>query len=127
VKALQLYTFEHVGCCRGVEEYYAAAKVNGVGELRRRDILDDRFLVTESVGTSGIAVIFKAQGLHDHNANTALKARYLRYESGPGFFRSFRREEEIGLTLKTSHVLKLIACMDQNADSSREQKTKETI
>jgi len=118
-----LYTFEHVGCCRGVEEYYAAAKVNGVGELRRRDILDDRFLVPESVGTSGIAMIFKAQGLHDHNANTALKAPRLRYERGAGLF----RREEIGLTLKTSHVLKLIACTDQNTDSSREQKTKETI
>ena len=47
-------------------------------------------------------MIFKAQDLLNHNANVALKVPHLEYESDPGFFTRFRREEEIGLKLESS-------------------------
>ncbi len=109
MKTTQLCPLEHVGCCQGVAEYHPAVEANRVGELHPGDILDDRFLITEVISRSGMAMIFKAQDLHNHNANVALKVPHLEYESDPGFFTRFRREEGIGLTLNHPYVLKFIA------------------
>jgi serine/threonine-protein kinase len=62
-----------------------------------------------------MAMIFKAQDLHEHNADVALKVPHMEYESDPGFFTRFRREEEIGLTLNHPYVLKFIAVHGQKS------------
>lgn len=81
---------------------------NRVGELHPGEILDDRFMITEVISRSGMALIFKAQDLHNHNANVALKVPHLECESDAGFFARFQREEQIGLTLNHPYILKFI-------------------
>jgi serine/threonine protein kinase len=108
MKTTQLCPLEGVACCQGVAEYHPAIEANRTGELHPGDILDDRFLITEVISRSGMAMIFKAQDLHNHNANVALKVPHLEFESDPGFYTRFRREEEIGLKLDHPYVLKFI-------------------
>jgi serine/threonine protein kinase len=108
MKTTQLCPLEGIACCQGVTEYHPAVEANKVGELHPGDILDERFLITEVISRSGMAMIFKAQDLFDHNANVALKVPHLEFESDPGFFTRFRREEEIGLKLDHPYVLKFI-------------------
>ena len=99
---------EHVDCCRGVTEYHPpTAPGNGI-ELQPGDTLDDRFHLTEVISRSGMAMIFKAQDLQNHNANVAVKVPYLQYESDAGFFTRFQREEEIGLKLEHPLILKFV-------------------
>src|SRR5580658_10756513 len=104
-----------VTCCRHVTEYHEPAAAGGAGMVQPGDVLDDRFLVTEVISRSGMAMIFKAQDLQNHNANVALKVPHLEYESDPGFFTRFRREEEIGLTLDHPYVLKFISVPGQKS------------
>jgi serine/threonine protein kinase len=106
---------EHVGCCQGVAEYHPAVEANRVGELHPGEILDDRFLITEVISRSGMALIFKAQDLHEHNADVALKVPHMEFESDAGFFARFHREEEIGLTLDHPYVLKFIPVHGQKS------------
>ena len=108
MKTTQLCPLEGVACCQGVAEYHSAIEANRTGDLHPGDILDDRFLITEVMSRSGMAMIFKAQDLFNHNADVALKVPHLEYESDPGFFTRFRREEEIGLKLDHPYVLKFI-------------------
>jgi serine/threonine-protein kinase len=91
-----------------VTEYHPAVEANRTGELHPGDILDERFLITEVISRSGMAMIFKAQDLFNHNANVALKVPHLEFESDPGFYTRFHREEEIGLKLDHPYVLKFI-------------------
>src|ERR1039458_5036183 len=90
MKTTPLCPLEGVASCQGVPEYHPTIEANRTGELHPGDILDDRFLITEVISRSGMAMIFKAQDLFNHNANVALKVPYLEYESDPGFFRSGR-------------------------------------
>jgi serine/threonine-protein kinase len=98
-----------------VAEYHPTIEANRTGELHPGDILDDQFLITEVISRSGMAMIFKAQDLHNHNANVALKVPHLEFESDPGFFTRFRREEEIGLKLDHPYVLKFIPVFGQKS------------
>ena len=108
MKTTQLCPLEGVACCQGVTEYHPAVEANRTGELHPGDILDERFLITEVISRSGMAMIFKAQDLFNHNANVALKVPHLEFESDPGFYTRFHREEEIGLKLDHPYVLKFI-------------------
>ena len=72
------------------------------------DVLDDRFVITEVISRSGMALIFKAQDLHNDNADVAIKVPHMDFESDAGFFTRFKREEEIGLKLDHPYVLKFI-------------------
>ena len=99
---------EQVSCCRGVEKYHPRIDPNRVGELRPGDILDGRFVITEVISRSGMAIILKAQDVFNHNADVALKVPHLEFESDPGFFTRFRREEEIGLKLDHPYILKFL-------------------
>jgi serine/threonine protein kinase len=108
MKTATLHPLEEVSCCREVAEYHAPVNSRGGKELRPGDILDERFLITEVISRSGMAMIFKAQDMcHDH-ANVAIKVPHLACESDPGFFARFRREEEIGLKLDHPFILKFI-------------------
>jgi serine/threonine protein kinase len=108
MKTIPSCPLEDVASCQGVPEYHPTVEANRVNDLHPGDILDDRFLITEVISRSGMAMIFKAQDLHNHNANVALKVPHLEYESDPGFFTRFHREEEIGLKLDHPYVLKFI-------------------
>lgn len=108
MNANQLCPLQDVSCWRGVAEYHAPVAADRVGELHPGDMLDDRFLITEVLSRSGMAMIYKAQDGQNHNANVALKVPHLECESDAGFFARFQREEEIGLTLRHPFILKFI-------------------
>ena len=108
MKTATLHPLEEVSCCRQVPEYHEPVNSRGSEELRPGDILDDRFLITEVISRSGMAMIFKAQDMrHDHD-NVAIKVPHLACESDPGPFARFRREEEIGLKLDHPFILKFV-------------------
>ena len=100
-----------VSCWRGVAEFHAPVDANQVGELHPGDVLDERFLITEVISRSGMAMIYKAQDAHNHNANVALKVPHLACESDAGFFARFQREEEIGIKLNHPFIVKFIPTM----------------
>ena len=89
-------------------EYCKPVTAHRVGELHPGDTLDDRFLITDVISRSGMALIFKAQDFHNQNTPVALKVPHMECESDAGFFARFQREEEIGLTLRHPFILKFI-------------------
>jgi len=97
-----------VTCCRHVTEYHEPAAAGGPGMLQPGDVLDDRFVITEVISRSGMALIYKAQDLHDGNGDVAIKVPHLEYSGDAGFLERFHREEEIGLTLNHPLVVKFI-------------------
>ena len=108
MKTTALHPLDEVSCCREVADYHEPVNSRGGEELRPGDILDDRFLITEVISRSGMAMIFKAQDMRHDHANVAIKVPHLACESDPAFFARFRREEEIGLRLNHPFILKFI-------------------
>ena len=76
-------------------------------QLQPGQTLDDRFLIVETISRSGMATIFKATDLTD-SREVAVKVPYLQFESDPGFYARFVREEKIGLLLDHRYLLKFI-------------------
>ena len=95
----QISPLAELSCFTDVAEYHPTVTLRHVGELHPGEILDERFLATEVISRSGMAMIFKAQDLHNGSADVALKVPHLACESDPGFFARFEREEKIGLEL----------------------------
>jgi len=76
--------------------------------LRPGQILDDRFLIGETVSRGGMANIFKATDLTT-TETVAVKVPLMEYESDAGFYSRFEREERIGLGLSHPFILRFIA------------------
>jgi serine/threonine protein kinase len=98
---------EQVTCCREVPEHHDVFDFAGA-PFRQGQLLDDRFLITEILSRSGMATIFKAEDTHNQNQPVAVKVPHLEYESDPGFFSRFQREEKIGLELNHPFLLKFV-------------------
>ncbi len=109
VQVVQVNDIEKMSYYRGLPVYHeptAQAAATGY-ELRPGQTLDDRFFIEETISRSGMATIFKAT---DRNTNetVALKVPFMEFESDPGFFSRFEREEEIGLSLQHPYILRFI-------------------
>lgn len=76
-------------------------------QLEAGDVLDDRFKILDVINRGGMAWIYKALDLQT-GKNVALKVPFLQFESDPGFYSRFQREENIGLTLDHPAVLKIL-------------------
>ena len=76
-------------------------------DLQPGQTLDGRFLLTEIVSRSGMATIFKANDLRT-DSEVAVKVPFMQFESDPGFYSRFLREEQIGLSLDHPYILKFI-------------------
>jgi serine/threonine protein phosphatase PrpC len=74
------------------------------GELTVGSLLDGRFLLAEEIARSGMATIFKAKDQKTDRA-VAIKVPHMQFESDPGFFTRFEREEEIGARLDHPYVM----------------------
>ena len=77
-------------------------------DLQPGQTLDGRFLLTEIISRSGMATIFKASDLLT-GTDVAVKVPFMQFESDPGFYSRFLREEKIGLSLDHPYLLKFIA------------------
>ena len=98
---------EDVECCRSIAEYHDPVE-SGDGPFGPGDILDGRFRITEVLSSSGMGRIFKAEDIQHSNAPVAIKVPHLQYESDPGFFSRFQREERIGRELNHPFILKFV-------------------
>lgn len=76
-------------------------------ELESGEVLDDRFRISNVVSRGGMACIYQAADLQS-GQTVAVKVPFFRFESDPGFYSRFQREENIGLTLDHPGVLKLL-------------------
>jgi serine/threonine-protein kinase len=91
----------------GGKEIYEKPKDDTMGtDLEAGQLLDGRFELTDLVSRSGMASIFKA--IDKQTGQTvALKVPFMQFESDPGFYSRFEREEKIGLSLNHPYILRV--------------------
>jgi serine/threonine-protein kinase len=108
VQVMQVNDIEKMTYYRGLPVYHEPSAQATTGyELRPGHTLDDRFSIEETISRSGMATIFKATDLTTRET-VALKVPFMEFESDPGFFSRFEREEEIGLGLAHPYILRFI-------------------
>jgi len=107
VQVMQINDVEKVALYRGVAMYQESADPTTKYELRPGQTLDNRFLILETISRSGMATIFKATD-QKTNQPVAVKVPLMQFESDPGFYSRFLREEEIGSRLDHPYILKFI-------------------
>ena len=107
VQVMQINDVEKVALYRGVAMYQESADPTKKYELRPGQTLDNRFLILETISRSGMATIFKATD-QKTNQPVAVKVPLMQFESDPGFYSRFLREEEIGSRLDHPYILKFI-------------------
>lgn len=105
VQVAQINEVEKVALYRGVAMYQETADPTTKYELRPGQVLDNRFQILETISKSGMATIFKATDL-ENKLTVAIKVPLIQYESDPGFYSRFLREEEIGSRLSHPYILK---------------------
>jgi serine/threonine protein kinase len=76
-------------------------------QLEIGEVLDDRFKILDVINRGGMAWIYKALDSQTGKV-VAVKVPFLQFESDPGFYSRFQREENIGLTLDHPAVLKIL-------------------
>ena len=108
VQIIAIEGVERLSYYRGVPMYQ---KVDGnpmgtepeVGQL-----LDGRYQITDLISRSGMASIYKATDIKD-NRTVALKVPFMQFESDPGFYSRFKREQDIGVALNHPYILRVDA------------------
>ncbi|HET6419641.1 MAG TPA: protein kinase [Geobacteraceae bacterium] len=114
VQVLHIADVEKISYYRGIPVYHEGADHTAGYELQPGQTLDDRFFITETISRSGMATIFKATDLRT-NETVAIKVPFMEFESDPGFFSRFQREEDIGLRLNHPYILKFIPVDDRRS------------
>jgi serine/threonine protein kinase len=69
--------------------------------------LDGRFKITDLIGKGGMASVYEAIDCSTGQM-VALKVPHLHFESDPGFYSRFQREEEIGRFLRHPSILRVL-------------------
>jgi len=96
-----------VACCRDIPvlnghlDPTVASQVLPAGHL-----LDDRFEIRETINSSGMSIIYRAEDLAHGRAEVAIKVPLRAVETDPVGFERFVREEEFGLKLDHPYLLK---------------------
>ena len=108
VQVVAIEKVERVLYHMGVPYYREAPETAKGYEIEIGQILDDRFRVTEIINRSGMATIFKAVDLNT-GQTVALKVPLMQFESDPGFFDRFEREELIGMSLNHPGILHVLS------------------
>jgi len=110
VQVIQVDQVEQHFFFRGNPVFYKSTEKepeNTWEDVRPGDTLDDRFFINEVLSRSGMGTVYKAMD-RTTNQYVALKVPHLHFESDPGFFTRFEREEEIGSKLNHPYILKFI-------------------
>jgi serine/threonine-protein kinase len=107
-QVIQIEEIEAVGYYRGVPMFHKPAEQAVTGQIEPGQLLDDRFFIHEIISRSGMATIYRATDRQTRQM-VGVKVPHLEYESDPGTFSRFTREEEIGLKLDHPSILKFIA------------------
>jgi serine/threonine protein phosphatase PrpC len=104
VQVARIERIERVLYHMGVPYYREVPEPANSHEVQIGQILDERFHITEILNRSGMATIFKALDLNTGQP-VAIKIPLMQFESDPGFFDRFEREELIGRTLSHPGIL----------------------
>jgi len=111
VQIIRVDHVEQVTYYRGLPVYHRTAALAMSNELQVGETLDDRFQVGDVINRIGMASIYRATDLQTQQT-VAVKIPHMQFESDPGFFARFKREEEIGLALQHPHILHVIDAGD---------------
>jgi serine/threonine protein kinase len=96
-----------ISCFQNLPEQHGTVSAEAL-PLCPGQLFDNRFLIIEVIGRSGMACIFKAEDTLRGNQLVAVKLPHLEYECDPTFFDRFHREERIGLELNHPFILKFV-------------------
>jgi serine/threonine protein phosphatase PrpC len=105
VQVARIEKVERVLHFRGSRSYQEVSETPASSDgIRLGEILDGRFRIEEMINQGGMSSIYKAIDLTtDHPV--AIKVPMMRFESDPGFFSRFQREEGIGMSLDHPSIL----------------------
>ena len=106
-KAAPRASLAGIACCGDLPER------EGLGppleeELPAGHVLDDRFVIQEAIGRSGMATIYRSLDRSEAARSVAVKVPLRRIEGDPVSFGRFEREERIGLSLDDPSLLRFI-------------------
>lgn len=105
IQIVRVESVERLSYYRGLPIYQKVTKSNMGHEIDVGQTLDGRYQVDDLVSRSGMASIFKATDLKT-GRTVALKVPFMHFESDPGFFSRFQREEQIGKKLQHPYLLR---------------------
>jgi serine/threonine protein phosphatase PrpC len=106
VQVIRINDIEQRHFYRGTPFYVKASAPTAGNEIQPGQILDNRFDITDFINRSGMASIFKATD-RKTGLTVAIKVPLMQFESDPGTYSRFEREEEIGRTLEHPYILKI--------------------
>jgi serine/threonine-protein kinase len=107
VQIIQVQGIERLSYYRGLPTYQKESPAVMGSELEVGQVLDGRFRITDLIGRSGMASIFKAIDL-TNDGIVALKVPFMQFESDPGFYSRFQREQAIGKALQHPYILRML-------------------
>jgi serine/threonine protein phosphatase PrpC len=114
VQVVQIDRVEQLTYYRGAPVYQEAPDPAMSHEVQVGEVLDGRFRVVDVVSRGGMASIYKAHDLVT-GKRVAVKVPSLQFESDPGFFSRFEREEEIGKLLDHPYILHVVPLEGQKS------------
>lgn len=104
VQVVQIEKVEQLAFYRGLPVYHKAPEMPSSNEVQVGQILDGRFQISDLISRSGMASIFRAEDFKT-GKSVAIKVPFMQFESDPGFFQRFEREEQIGTRLNHPSIL----------------------
>ena len=107
IQIVQVERVEQLSYYRGAPVYQEAPDPTMSHEVQIGDVLDGRFRIVDVIARSGMASIYKANDLQT-GKRVAVKVPSMQFESDPGFFSRFQREEEIGRLLDHPYILHIV-------------------
>ncbi|HWE02936.1 MAG TPA: protein kinase [Tepidisphaeraceae bacterium] len=105
IQVARIESVERLSYYRGLPTYRKVESAIMGNELEPGQLLDERYQITDLVSRSGMASIFKATDLQTQRT-VALKVPFMQFESDPGFYSRFKREEQIGKALNHPYLLR---------------------
>jgi serine/threonine protein phosphatase PrpC len=116
VQIIQVQAIERLSYYRGLPTFQKESPAIMGSELEVGQVLDGRFRIIDIISRSGMASIFKAIDQKTDSV-VALKVPFMQFESDPGFFQRFQREQAIGKALQHPYILRMFE--DESLNKSR--------
>jgi serine/threonine-protein kinase len=107
VQVARVERVEQLMYYRGLPVYQETPDLAMSTEVQVGQVLDNRFHILGVIARSGMASIFKAADLQT-GRTVVVKVPFMQFESDPGFFSRFEREEAIGKLLDHPYILHIL-------------------
>jgi serine/threonine-protein kinase len=106
IQVVHIEGVERLSYYRGVPMYQKVDNRAMGTEPEVGQLLDNRYELTDLIARSGMASIYKANDIKEKRT-VALKVPFMQFESDPGFYTRFKREQEIGTALNHPYILRV--------------------